>query len=277
LLTLGLVKGPDWSWDARSVAAFAASAVLLALFTLRSARHPAPVVELALLRPPAFALSALSALLFFAAFAVLLLANVLFLTDVWHYSVLKAGLAFFPGPLTAALVAGLSGRRGGTTGSPLLGAAGGIIFALASLWFLTRLGDEPNYLGAYLPGAVFGGIGVGLVLPALTALATATLPPARLATGIGVQTTFRQIGAAVGLGSFVAIVGSGTLASKDDFDGSWLFMALASAGAGAVLLPLLRRRPRALAADVHLKPRPAISPAPADMPLESTPMEEVPR
>jgi MFS family permease len=72
-LTLGLVKGPDWHWDGRSFGAFAASAVLLALFILRSARHPAPVVELPLLRPPAFALSSLSALLFFAAFAILLL------------------------------------------------------------------------------------------------------------------------------------------------------------------------------------------------------------
>src|SRR6266498_4073978 len=67
-LTLGLVKGADWSWDGRSLAAFAASALLLVLFTLRSARHPAPVLELPLLRPPAFALSSLAALLFFAAF-----------------------------------------------------------------------------------------------------------------------------------------------------------------------------------------------------------------
>lgn len=242
-LTLGLVKGPDWNWDGRALGAFAGSAILLSLFTLRSARHPAPVVELPLLRPPPFALSALAALLFFSAFAVLLLANVLFLTDVWHYSVTRAGFAFLPGPLTAAIVAGASGRRGGGAGSPGIGAAGGVVFALASLWFLTRLGDQPHYLSDYLPGAVVGGIGVGLVLPALTALATATLPPARLATGIGIQTTFRQIGAALGLASFVAIAGGSTLATKNDFDGPWLFMAVASAGAGAALVPLLRRRP----------------------------------
>src|SRR6266542_1726354 len=189
-LTLGLVKGADWSWDGRSLAAFAASALLLVLFTLRSARHPAPVLELPLLRPPAFALSSLAALLFFAAFAVLLLGNVL---------------------------------------------------------FLTRLDDQPHYLSQYLPGTLLGGLGVGLILPAITALAASTLPPARLATGIGVQTTFRQIGAALGLASFVAIVGSSTLTTKSDFDGSWVFMAVASAGAGLVLLPLLRHRPHVAA------------------------------
>jgi EmrB/QacA subfamily drug resistance transporter len=242
-LTLALVKGPDWSWDGRSLGLFAASAVLLALFTFRSARHPAPVVELPLLRPPAFALSSLGALLFFAAFAVLLLGNVLFLTNVWHYSVTRAGFAFLPGPLTAALVAGLFGRLPDRVGSARVGAAGGILFALSSLWFLGRLGDQPHYLGEYFPGMVVGGIGVGLVLPALTTLATSTLPPARLATGIGVQTTFRQVGAALGLAAFVAIAGGGRLVSKGDFDGSWLFMAIASAAAGLILTPLFRRQP----------------------------------
>ena len=254
-LTLGLVKGPDWSWDARSLAAFATATVLLVFLTLRSARHPAPVVELSLLRPPAFALAALSTLLFFAAFAVLLLANVLFLTEVWHYSVTRAGFAFFPGPFTAAVAAGLSGRLGGRYGSARVGAPGGILFALASVWFLVALGDQPQYLSEYLPGQLLGGLGVGLMLPAFTALAASTLPATRLATGIGVQTTFRQIGAALGIASFVAIVGSSTLASKSDFDGAWLFMAVASAGAGVVLTPLFRRR-RPEAVDAQASPRP---------------------
>jgi EmrB/QacA subfamily drug resistance transporter len=254
-LTLGLVKGPDWSWDGRSIGAFAAAVVLLVLFTLRSARHEAPVVELSLLRPPAFALASLSALLFFAAFAVLLIGNVLFLTDVWHYSTTRAGFAFFPGPFTAALVAATSGRLGGRYGSARFGAAGGIIFALASLWFLTSLGNQPHYLGKYLPGTLIGGFGVGLILPALTSLAASTLPPARLATGIGVQTTFRQIGAALGLASFVAIVGSSTLSAKTDFDGSWLFMAVTAATAGLVLTPLLRHRREAVVVE---GPEPAL-------------------
>jgi MFS family permease len=241
-LTLGLVKGPDWHWDGRSFGAFAASVVLLALFILRSARHPAPVVELPLLRPPAFALSSLSALLFFAAFAILLLANVLFLTEVWHYSVTRAGFAFFPGPLTAAIVAGLAGRLGDRYGSAEVGAPGGVMFALAGLWFLSVLGDQPDYLARYLPGQLLGGAGIGLILPAFTTLAASTLPDARLSTGIGVQTTFRQIGAALGLAAFVAIVGNASLATTSAYDGPWLFMAMASAGSELILTPLFRRR-----------------------------------
>jgi EmrB/QacA subfamily drug resistance transporter len=242
-LTLGLVKGPDWSWDGRSLGAFAVSAVSLALFVPRSARHPAPVIEFSLLRPPAFSLSTLSALLFFAAFAVLLLANVLFLTEVWRYSVTRAGFAFFLGPLTAAIVAGLSGRLSDRYGSARVGALGGILFALASLWFIAALGDSPHYFSRYLPGLLLGGAGIGLILPAFTTLAASTLPDARLSTGIGVQTAFRQIGAALGLAAFVAIVGDASLASKSNYDGPWLFMAVAAASSGLVLVPLFRYRP----------------------------------
>src|SRR5919202_52626 len=46
-LALAIVQGPQWHWGSgRIVGAFAASALLLSAFVMRSARHPAPVVEL---------------------------------------------------------------------------------------------------------------------------------------------------------------------------------------------------------------------------------------
>jgi MFS family permease len=142
----------------------------------------------------------------------------------------------------AAITSVISGRLGARFGSARVGAPGGLVFASSSLLFLTCLTDHPHYLAVYLPGQILGGTGVGLMLPALTALAASTLPPARLATGIAVQTTFRQIGTALGLASFVAIVGQTTLTTKTDFNGGWIFMATASITASAVLLPLLRQR-----------------------------------
>src|SRR5215211_6645219 len=65
-LTLGLAEGPGWGWDERVVASFAAALVLGVAFLRRTARHPAPVVELSLLRVPAFALAGLSTFLFSA-------------------------------------------------------------------------------------------------------------------------------------------------------------------------------------------------------------------
>src|SRR6185436_1506427 len=50
LLSLGIVKGHDWGWgSAAVVGSLVASALALAAFVARSARHPAPVIELGLL------------------------------------------------------------------------------------------------------------------------------------------------------------------------------------------------------------------------------------
>jgi hypothetical protein len=53
-----------------------------------------------------------------------------------------------------------------------------------------------------------GGIGVGLVLPAVSVAETATFAPERLGTGIGAQTMFRQHGGTLGVAEFVSIRGS---------------------------------------------------------------------
>jgi hypothetical protein len=82
------------------------------------------------------------------------------------------------------------------------------VFAAGCLWFITHATAEPAYLTAILPGQILTGTGVGLLLPSFTATAAATLRPDQLSTGIGVQTMFRQIGAALGLASWVAIVGT---------------------------------------------------------------------
>ena len=87
------------------------------------------------------------------------------------------------------------------------------------------------------------GIGVGLLLPSFTATAAATLRPEQLSTGIGVQTMFRQIGAALGLAAWVAIVGTPSPADAvDAFASGWLFMAVTAVLAGLALLPMARGR-----------------------------------
>src|SRR5829696_7649054 len=231
-LTLGLAEGPEWGWDGRVIAAFAAAIVLGAAFLRRTARHPAPVVELSLLRVPAFALAGLSTFLFSAGFAGLLFGNVIFFTEVWDYSVLEAGFAFAPGPAMAATAAVLSSRLTERIRPAALGVPGGFLFAAGCGYWISRVGLEPHYLADVLPGQILTGVGVGLMLPAFTATAAATLPPERLATGIGVQTMFRQLGAALGLAAWVAIAGHPAPGDVlDAFAAGWAFMAATTVAA----------------------------------------------
>ena len=224
LLSLGIVKGPDWGWDsARVVGSFAAAAALIPLFVLRSARHRAPVVELPMLRVRSFAVANLGALLFFASFSAMLLGGVLFLTGVWRYSVLEAGLALAPGPLMAAIFSFPSGKLNDRFGPRAVGVPGALIFALGGVWWIWQVGAEPNYAAELLPGMLLTGIGVGLTIPTLSSAAVASLPPNRFATGTAVFGMSRQIGTVLGVSILIAILGDQTSGDAlARFDNAWL-------------------------------------------------------
>jgi EmrB/QacA subfamily drug resistance transporter len=260
LATLGLVQGPAWNWDARVIGCFVGALVLAVGFVLRSARHRAPVLELGIIRVPAFALSSLSAALFYAAFSAMLLGNVLFLTGVWHYSVLRAGLALTPGPIAAAVFAPFAGRLSHRVGPGLVGGAGALLFGLSSVLWVALIGLDPTYWTRFFPAMLIGGSGVGLALPAFTIAATSTLPPQKLATGIGAQTMFRQIGATLGVATFVAILGTPTATTVIGAYNNTRWFMIASAAAAAIALALIRHQ-RPSAAPVARPSTPANAPA----------------
>ncbi|HEX4463796.1 MAG TPA: DHA2 family efflux MFS transporter permease subunit [Solirubrobacterales bacterium] len=238
LLTLGIVKGPEWGWaDPRALASFAAAVALVVAFVIRSGRHEAPVIELPLLRVRSFALANLAAMVFFAGFGAMLLSGVLLLTEVWGYSALKAGLALSPGPLTAAIFAIPSGRLGGRIGQRPVAAAGGLTFATGFAVILATVGSEPAYASSFLPGFVLGGAGVGMVLGTLPAAATAALPASRFATGTAVFGMARQLGSAIGVAVLIALLNDST--GGDLLAGlqrGWAFALGAGLGTAALAL-----------------------------------------
>ena len=65
----------------------------------RSRRHHSPVIELGLLRSRTFSGAFAASILYYAGFGAFVLNSVEFLTGVWHYSAVRAGLAIAPGPL----------------------------------------------------------------------------------------------------------------------------------------------------------------------------------
>jgi EmrB/QacA subfamily drug resistance transporter len=251
-LVVAIVEGPDWGWTGARVASLAvASVALLVGVGRRSARHPAPIVEPSMVRVRAFGVSVVASILFYVGFAAMLLGSVLFLTGPWHQPILTAGLMIAPGPAAAAAFAVPGARLGARFGPGPVGALGSALFALGAIWWVGRLGAGVDYAGDFLPGMVIGGIGVGLVLPSLTGAAAAALAPERLATGIAVQTTGRQIGSALGVALLVAVLAGASRAV--DYRAAWELMlagGLAAALALTLTGPLTAARPvRAPAAE----------------------------
>ncbi|HEX8052697.1 MAG TPA: MFS transporter [Thermoleophilaceae bacterium] len=252
LFVAGLVQGDTWDWDTRVLACFAAALVLGTAFVTRSLHHRAPVIELDLFKSSEFSLANVANLVFYAGFGAFLLGCVLFLTQVWHYSVIKAGFALTPPPTTAAIFAGISSRLANRLGPASVGAPGGIIFAVACL-MLTGLGPEPDYVGEFLPAGFVAGVGAGLLIPAFMASAMLVVPPERFATGIGGSAVFRQIGAAFGVAAFVALFGTPAIPEVlDAFDRTYVYMAACGAAASLMLfvLAMLMRARRPVTAEI---------------------------
>src|SRR5437868_5803532 len=242
-VSLGIVKGPDWGWgDPKTLGSLVAGFLLLIAVVYRSSTHAAPIFELSLFKVRSFSVAVSGTFLFSLAFYALLLCNILFLTEVWHYSILKAGFAVTPGPLMAALSAGISGRFADRYGQRVLAVPGPLLFAGGCAVFALSLGSGANYAGAFLPATLLTGIGVGMSFASLSSAAVAELPPTRFATGSAIAACLRQIGAVLGISVLIALLGTGQ--SLHTFHHAYALMAIPSAAAGILAIGLGRVRAR---------------------------------
>jgi NTE family protein len=260
LVTLGIVEGNDWGWASAPVlGVFVAAVVLLGAVAARCRSHPRPIVEPALFAHRSFRVGNLGTLLFAAAFFSLILGNVLFLTGVWGYSLLNAGLATLPGPTLSTLVAGPAGRLADRFGHRAVIVPGTVFFAVGVM-VLGSAGAEPDWLGLWLPGACLTGIGIGLAFPTLGSAAVRDIPDERFATASAVNAAFRQVGAVLGTAILIAIVGEPASLTEalDVSDAAYLFAVIAALASGAAIL--------------GLRPVTEAEPAPAEAALRPAPL-----
>jgi len=240
-LVLAISQGEAWGWGTpRIVACFVLAPVLGALFVYRSGHHPEPVLDLSLFSARSFSVANTAALLYAMGFFAMLLGNVLFLTSVWHYSILRAGLAITPGPLVVAAVSGPAGRLAGRVGFRAVLVSGSAVFAGGLVWYATRVELHPAYVDRWLPATLLTGCGIGLTFPVLSAAAVSSLPGHRFAVGSAVNQTARQVGGSLGIALLVAILGTPLTvgAALTGFRHLWLFSATMAAlsGAASILL-----------------------------------------
>ncbi len=243
-LVLAVVKGQEWGWSsARVVGSFAASLLLGAYFVFRSGRQRTPVVDLSLLRIRAFALSNGVTLVMSGGFYAYTLCNVLFLTGVWRYSILTAGLALTPGPFTAMAIAGPASRLVERVGHRAVVVPGALIWAGGMVFLSSRVGVRPDFLGVWLPGLVILGIGAGLSFPTLSGAAVGSVPGTRFAMATALNSVARQIGAALGVAVLIAILGTPSpLNPLPPFQHGWMFAAGCFLLGGLACLALVVRR-----------------------------------
>lgn len=238
-LALGITQGSEWGWTTwRVLGAFAAALVLGTLAIARSRTHAAPAIDLAIFRSRTVALANAGTLVYSIGFFAMLLGNVLFLTSVWDYSTLRAGLAITPGPLVVAALSSTTGRWASRYGYRPVLIAGSLLFAAGELLIILRVGTTPSYLVDWLPSALLVGLGVAFTFPVLSAAAVSGLPAEKFGVGGAINQTSRQLGAVLGVALLVSIIGTPetAAAAMDAFRNAWLLSVVAALTCAALAL-----------------------------------------
>ena len=242
-LVLAVLEGSDWGWSSvRVLAAFGVALVLGAWFVRRCARHRSPIIDPQLLRTRA--LSVANAMTVVAAAGLSYsLANVLFLTQVWRYSELDAGLAITPSALVGAAVAGPASRVAERLGQRPVLVVGGLVSAAGALWLATQVGVTPEFVSEWLPGMILLGLGGGIMIPNLSGTAISSAPGQGFATATALNGVARMVGGALGVAAVVTILSAASpLDLAAAYDRAWVFAAAAFFVATAGSLGLGRLR-----------------------------------
>ncbi len=203
VLTFGLIEGPSRGWGSGLIlGAFVVAVGALIVFVVWERRHEAPLIDVSLFSRAPFTVANVAGLTVFFAFIGGIVYLSAYFQQVQGRSALGAGLAVLPIGLGFFCGAPLSGRLVGRFGARLpmvlgLGLCGAATLALLRLRVRSPVGTLWWDLGAV-------GLGGGLSLTPMTAVAMAAVRPQRAGMASAIHNSMRQVGQALG----VAVLGS---------------------------------------------------------------------
>ena len=204
-LVFALIEGPERGWGSFAVlGSFAVALLALSGLIVAERRHPAPLVDLDLVRQPVFAAANLAAatVLFVMLPTTVYLSA--FLQEFRALTPLQTGLALLPLGGAVALLAPVSGRLTAHVPRRLL-IAGGLLCAAVGTFGLSRIGGEDGAGALWLSLLVLGA-GAGFALPPTTATAVSAAPRARTGMASAIHNAGRQVGATLGVAALGSIV-----------------------------------------------------------------------
>ncbi|HEY8466089.1 MAG TPA: MFS transporter [Solirubrobacterales bacterium] len=208
-LIYGLVEAPEAGWaSAQTLGLLAFAAAGLAAFAAVERRVPQPLVDLAVLRrrPTVVALALMIAgmgtvvsVFFFAS---------IYLQHVLGHSALRTGLEFLPGALVLIATAHAGGHLAGQLGTRAVLAAGMGAGAVGGL-LLSGASPDGSYVTDVLPGLLVLDAGIGMAASAIFITAMAGVAEREAGMVSGLITTAHEVGIALVLPALSTVATAG--------------------------------------------------------------------
>jgi predicted MFS family arabinose efflux permease len=205
LLVLALVRGNAAGWGSSLIVSLlAGSTVLLVAFIAIQRRVSQPMLPLGLFKVPSFTGVQLAAFAVSGSLLAMFLYLTLYLQNYLGYAPLAAGLRYLPITLLAFLVGPIAGSLLSRVPARLLLSVG---LAMTGVGLLLMSGIQAGSgWTTVLGGFLVAGAGVGLLNPVIAAVAVSVVPKHHSGMAAGINDTFRQVGIAVGIAVWGAIL-----------------------------------------------------------------------
>ena len=208
LLVFGLVQSSQWGWASGAViASMAGGALLLFVLVRRSARHRTPLIDLDLFRSRTFTFGNVSMFMYALSFFGTQFGAVVFLRQVWGYSLLDAGLLSTPVFAFTALFSVAAGKFSDRFGDEKLAAPAVALWTVGVALLAIGLREHRNMPLWYIATSI-AGAGAGLTWGGMFALVLRRVDAERMSLAASITQTLQRLGNALGVAVAVTILGS---------------------------------------------------------------------
>jgi len=240
-LILPIVKADSWGWlSIKTLSYFSVSFVLLTWLLIRSDSSPASPIQTQLLKKRSFLLSSFMSITAGVAFYAHWLGLILFLTEIWGYSLVKAGLLLTIMPGTMSFLSVYAGKLSDRYGERIVMIPGVFIYSILYIIFWLFAGESENLL-VLIPALVASGIGMAGVWPTLTSLGAVGVEENLLGSATAMIHTFQRIGGALGIAFVLAVIGENTGIESFEFHKSAI-LVIAAGGVGTLICSIFLDR-----------------------------------
>jgi len=229
-IVYGFISAGNHPWSAVPVVvSLSVGGACLAAFILRERYAADPLIPHGFLRNGTRVSANVANMIFAAVFFTLFFLLTLYMQEVEHYSALRTGFAYLPFGVVIGAGIGLSSAVITRVGmKPIL--VTGALFVAAGLALMSRITVHGSYVGQILPAEVVIGFGSGLSFAAFGNASMHEVSGQDASLAAGVQSTFQQVGGAVGL----AVLATMALRHSNSAIAHGIAFPVASTGGGVL-------------------------------------------